>query len=62
MLSINSSNCSVLVAPTEILHANGIIIGFIKFSTSVNAFLCTLIGSLNLGYQLIYLSLILHGK
>ena len=61
MLSINSSNCSVLVAPTEILHTNGII-GFIKFSTSVNAFLCTLIGSLNLGYQLIYLSLTLHGK
>lgn len=37
MLSISSSNCAVLVAPTKILHANGII-GFIKFSTSVNAF------------------------
>ena len=36
-LSISSSNCAVLVAPTKILHANGII-GFIKFSTSVNAF------------------------
>ena len=36
---------------------------FIKFSTSDNAFRTdALIGSLNLGYQLIYLSLTLYGK
>ena len=38
------------------------IIQIIKFSTSDNAFRVTLIGSLNLCYQLIYLSLTLYGE
>ena len=38
------------------------IIEFIKFSTSVNAYPRALIGSLNVGYQLIYRSLTLYGS